>query len=111
MSEMFDELVIPEAPAAPASGMEVPLTDFLFFLSYFGTHLDNPALARVLDRFGLAERQTVTEAEMARVIEALADEARAGLEAIAEAKPELATFARVAGLSTAVATVAIETNR
>lgn len=108
MSDIFDELVIPQAPPAPAAGMEVPLTEFLFFLSYFGTHLDNPALARVLDRFGLAERQTVTEEEMARVIEALGDEARAGLEAIAEARPELASFARIAGLSTAVATLAQE---
>lgn len=107
MSDLFDDLVIPEAPQAP-SGMEVPLAEFLFFLSYFGTHLDNPALARVLDRLGLADRATVSEDEMAKVITALGEEARLGLEAIAEARPELAPIARLAGFSTAMAEIAIQ---
>lgn len=75
---------------------DMPIEEFLFFLSYFGLHLDNPAVAMVMDEFGLTDREAITEAEMGRVLHALAEVAREGL-ARAE-RPEAASYARLMNL-------------
>lgn len=78
---------------------ETLMKDFLIFLSYFGTHLDNPFLAEVLEELELTERETVTEPEMQAVMDGLALKIRAGLDGLAT--PQAASFAQLLDRSAA----------
>lgn len=79
------------------------MKDFLFFLSYFGTHLDNPALASVLNELNLADREAVTEAEMSAVLDALAEKVRVDLGALKT--PAAAPYARLMNMGAGVVDV------
>lgn len=80
-----------------------PMKDALFFLSYNGIHLDNPALHAVFAEFGLADRDTITERELGQVLYALAETMRDGLMELKV--PQAASYARLMRLASGVVDV------
>ena len=86
------------------SEQRYPIQDFLMFLSYFGTHLDNPVLGQVMDEMGLSERDDLSESEIQAVMYELSCRVRNGLLAIEH--PAAAPYARLVNLATGVVDVA-----
>lgn len=82
------------------SELRLPTGDFLMYLSYFGTHLDNPVLLEVMEEQGLVGRPELTEAEMGAVLYALSEKVREGLEALDT--PEAKSYARLMNLASGV---------
>ena len=82
------------------SEFRVPIQDFLLYLSYFGTHLDNPHLNAIMAEQGLTDRDELTETEMGNVLYALGEAARRGLESLDD--PAAKSYARLMNLASGV---------